>query len=143
MVLPFVMTPSATVIIGGSAASLAAVGGYSMYARIKNHKVRQSEDAKDTIRQHVKHELRLGSQLPTIKKRLIQSGHQEDHVREVVGALELYHYVYHNLNQGHAAVKVKQALLHWGWSEAQVNKTLLHASNRLLAQKYSQKHITV
>ena len=143
MALPFVMDHSAVIILGSSAASIAAVGGYSIYARIKSRRLEQSEDTKDSIKQHVKHELRLGKTLPIIKQGLIRAGHDKNHVREVVGMLELYDYVYHNMKKGHNSVNVKNALLNWGWDESKVNEAIVHASDRLLTQKYSKKHVTV
>ena len=142
MAFPFVLDHSAFLILGGSAASITAVGAYSLYTRFKNRQ-QGSEQESEVIKQHVKHELRLGCKFPDIKKNLIRAGHNEKLVREVIGMLELYHYIYHNMKRGHNSVKVKHVLLHWGWDEEKVNKAILHASNRILAQKYDKRHITV
>jgi len=142
MALPFVMDPFTTLVLGGSAASIAAVGAYSLYSRFKTSQS-GGEGESEAIKQNVKHELRLGRRFPDIKQKLIRAGHNEKLVRDVIGTLELYHYIYHNMKHGHNSVKVKHILLHWGWDEAKVNEAILHASNRILAQKYAKRHVTV
>jgi len=142
MALPFVMDPFATLVLGGSAVSITAVGAYSLYSRFKTRQ-QGSEQESEVIKQHVKHELRLGRRFPNIKQNLIRTGHNEKLVREVIGMLELYHYVYHSMKRGHNSVKVKHVLLHWGWDEAKVNESILHASNRILTQKYARQHLTL
>lgn len=143
LALPFAVDQSAVLILASSAASVAVVGGYSLanyYTKVQD---RKAEEAKNVIREHVKNHLRMGRPLYEVKQHLIHTGHKEQHVREVVAVLELYHYIYHNLKKGHNAVKIKHALLNFGWDESHVNRVILHASNRLLQQRYSQRHITI
>ncbi|MDP7282435.1 MAG: hypothetical protein QF475_02260 [Candidatus Undinarchaeales archaeon] len=143
MALPFVLDTSAKLILGGSAASLAAAGGYSVYNWRRNHRYGLMLESKETIKQHVKHELRLGRNLKTIKKNLINANHNEKLVKEVVSSLELYHYVYHNMKKGHQATQLKNALLHWGWGSEQVNEAVIHASHRIVEQNSPAKKFTV
>jgi len=141
--LPFAIDPSAVLILGSSAVSIAAVGGYSVYNHLKNSKQASESRSRAVIQQHVKHQLRMGKELPEVKLNLVKQGHDEKLVRDVMGTLELYKYVYHSMKQGHDSLRVKHALTHWGWEEEHVNKAIVHASNRILRQKYEQKHVTI
>ncbi len=137
------MDSFAKLAIGGSVASLAAAGGYSVHRILRNRKYQIMLENKEQIKELVKHQLRLGTALSDIKKTLIHAGHNEQLVGEVVGMLDLYRYVYQNMKGGYNSVQVKHSLLHWGWDEAKVNKAVVHASHSILAQRYSSRHVTV
>ena len=141
--LPFVMDSSAIIILGSSAASLTAVGAYSLYNKFKMGQQARGSASKTSIQQHVKHQLRLGKPMSAIKHDLLKSGHDEKTVRGLISSLELYKYVYSSMKTGHNSVRIKSALLHWGWDEARVNQAIVHASNRILLQRYEGRHITV
>jgi len=141
--LPFTMDPSTLLIIGGSAASVVAVGSYSLFRTKGKRQAVRALDSKSSIQDFVKHQLRIGYNLSQIKQNLINSGHTEKIVREVVSNLELYKYVYHNMKDGHHATKVKKALLQWCWTEQHVNHAIVHASHRILRQNHEQRSVIV
>jgi len=135
MALPIVLTQSAIVILGGSAISLAAAGGFSAVSKFRRRQEQKHDQIKEQIQQLAKKQFSSGKSLIEIKRGFLNAGLNEKMVKEVVGRLEVYHYAYHNLQDGHSAYNVKQALINFGWHEEPVNAAIVQASHRLTEQK--------
>jgi hypothetical protein len=135
MALPIVLTQSAIVILGGSAISLVAAGGISVVSKYRTRRVLEQDQLREQIKQLVNKQFSEGKSLIQIKRSFVEAGLNEKLVKEVIGTFEVYHYAYHNLRTGHSALKVKQALLNFGWEEEPVNTAIVQASHRLTGQK--------